>query len=311
MNAVAATTALLAIAGFLLSCASPMSRDDAEQCSAFEPGVVSGKLESPRILEASGLAASQRNAGVYWLHNDSGDGALLYASDLEGRDLGIFTLVGRLPVDIEDIAVGPAEGLPGSFVYLADIGDNPESRTHVEIYRVPEPAIESTMPGGVARADGAVAIPLQYPGGASHDAEAFFVDPQNADFYIVTKREARVFRLHGAAASPRVEPHVLEEVGRLALGRSLLPGASLVTAADIDFEGNQIALRTYSRVLMWSRVAGQSIADAFRSPPCSAPTRRERQGEAIAFAHDSQGYLTVSEGRHPPLHFFSSPTPRP
>ncbi|MDP6979709.1 MAG: hypothetical protein QF570_14075 [Myxococcota bacterium] len=48
-------------------------------------------------------------------------------------------------MDIEDIAVGPAAGLPGSYVYLADIGDSPETRTYVEIYRLPEPT--SNRPG--------------------------------------------------------------------------------------------------------------------------------------------------------------------
>src|SRR5687767_14630941 len=38
-------------------------------------------LENQSVKESSGIAASRRNAGIFWTHNDSGDGPFIYAFD--------------------------------------------------------------------------------------------------------------------------------------------------------------------------------------------------------------------------------------
>ena len=45
-----------------------------------------GLIEYDPIDEASGIAASRKNPNVLWTHNDSGDGPLLYALNIEKRD---------------------------------------------------------------------------------------------------------------------------------------------------------------------------------------------------------------------------------
>jgi len=45
-------------------------------------------FRSPRVRESSGVAASRAHAGVLWTHNDSGDDAYVYATDLAGADRG-------------------------------------------------------------------------------------------------------------------------------------------------------------------------------------------------------------------------------
>jgi hypothetical protein len=42
-------------------------------------------LEDPAITESSGVVAPRLAGGIYWTHNDSGDGPYLYAFDLRGR----------------------------------------------------------------------------------------------------------------------------------------------------------------------------------------------------------------------------------
>ena len=42
-------------------------------------------IEFKAISEMSGLAKSRRYAEVYWMHNDSGDSARLFAVDSEGK----------------------------------------------------------------------------------------------------------------------------------------------------------------------------------------------------------------------------------
>jgi len=42
-------------------------------------------LENQSIKESSGIAASRRNAGIFWTHNDSGDGPFIYAFDRQEK----------------------------------------------------------------------------------------------------------------------------------------------------------------------------------------------------------------------------------
>src|SRR5688500_17838526 len=42
-------------------------------------------LADRAVRESSGLVASRREPGLFWTHNDSGDGPLVYAFDRAGR----------------------------------------------------------------------------------------------------------------------------------------------------------------------------------------------------------------------------------
>ena len=85
---------------------------------------IPGTIASPSVVEASGIAASWRVNGVWWVHNDSGDSARVFAIGSDGRDLGEFALSGATAVDWEDIVAGPGPAFAVSYLYLADIGDN-------------------------------------------------------------------------------------------------------------------------------------------------------------------------------------------
>ena len=73
-------------------------------------------FQSPRVVESSGVAASRAYPGVLWTHNDSGDGPYLYATTLDGRDLGWLLVPGAEAIDWEDIALGPC---PAAFAERA------------------------------------------------------------------------------------------------------------------------------------------------------------------------------------------------
>jgi hypothetical protein len=274
-------------------------------CPIFSAGVNRGRVASNEINEASGIAASHRKPGVYYVNNDSGDHARIFAIDERGKNLGTFYLKGAQAIDWEDIAVGPAPGLPGSFIYVADIGDNQHRRKSVVIYRVPEPEISAVQAVGRVDLPGVVALRLQYPDGAAHNAEALLIDPQTADLIIVTKVRngpAKIFR-HPAPHDP-TEIAILEEVGSIKLSRTMLPGSAMVTAGDISVHQNQILLRTYSQIFLWQRSPGQSIVEAISRPPCIVPQSPEPQGEAIAWRLDETGYITISEDAHQPIYLF-------
>ena len=83
-----------------------------------------GRLDHPPIREASGLVASRRYPGVFWVHNDSGDTARVFAMSTSGRHLAEVQLLGVEANDWEDMAIVAApDGGPDRLV-IADMGDS-------------------------------------------------------------------------------------------------------------------------------------------------------------------------------------------
>ena len=114
-----------------------------------------GTLHSPRVKESSGIAASRAHVGVLWTHNDSGDDAYVYATDLAGADRGVVRVRGARAVDWEDIALGPCPTRRGTCLYIADTGDNEMARKSVVIYAVAEPDPPDRQSGPVRSAPAA------------------------------------------------------------------------------------------------------------------------------------------------------------
>ena len=75
-----------------------------------------------------------------------------------------------------------------------------------------------------------------------------------------------------------------------------------VSGADISPDGQVIAFRGYRTVWMWTRPAGETIAEALLAQPCTAPSPDEVQGESIALA-DDWSYFTISEGANPEIFY--------
>ena len=61
----------------------------------FANAVTNGTINIPSLDEASGIAASRNNPGVLWTENDSGNAAVVYAIDPQGRNLGAYALPGN------------------------------------------------------------------------------------------------------------------------------------------------------------------------------------------------------------------------
>ena len=278
---------------------------EARPCPVFTAARVQGTVSEPQLTELSGLAASQANPGVLWAHSDSPSGTEVFALSLTGERLATVELQGATAVDWEDIAVGPGPEPGQSYLYVGDIGDNQAERTHVTVYRVPEPVLDDPpLPDPVVLAD-VDAFTLDYPDGA-HDAEALLVDPRSGDLFIVTKTlssgPSGIYRL----ATPGVpaDPLTLTAVGSLSLPSAPFAG-STVTGGDISPSGDEILLRTYFTAFAWRRGPAQSVAGAFSGTRCPVPIALETQGEAIAYRRNGNAYLTTSEWRDQgprPLH---------
>ncbi len=269
------------------------------ECPTASDGSNLGSVSDPQVDEVSGLVASRAQAGVLWVHNDSGDGARVYALDTTGALRGTYNLTGAYAWDYEDIAV-EAEQL-----YVADIGDNSRIREYVTIYRVAEPTVDlAASPAVTVDLDGVDALELEYPDGP-HDAETLIVDPQDGDLLIITKEEdgdARVYR-----APENADPGArttLELVTTLPLGSATLPGGQKATGGDASPDGDAVILRTSTSAFLWWRPTGGSLWEAFNDSACSLALREEPNGEAMGFDHAGTGYFTLSEGTAQPLHYF-------
>jgi hypothetical protein len=267
-------------------------------CPRFLAGHKVGTIEPLQINATSGIAASRRNAGVLWVHNDHGPAAL-FALTTGGKLLGTYMLGGVKIIDWEDIAIGPGPEPNVDYLYAGDIGDNRRVRKGgIIVYRVAEPKVVSLSdinqkPANVTL-DGVEKIELVYPDGP-RDAETLMLDPLTKDLYIVTKEgKSRVYR----AAYPQSvsEKTMLEYVVSLSWG--------MATAGDISVDGQMIIVRGYFGASLWVRSKDGPLWRAFEEQECSVPIIIESQGEAICFDANGTGYYTTSENRRQPIYYF-------
>ncbi len=260
-------------------------------CPEFGKVQVLGTITSADLREVSGLAASRRQPGVLWAHNDSGDSARIFAVRTDGSVAGEFRLKGIGAVDFEDLSTGPFAGLDTDAIFIADVGDNGRTRSKVVVHVLEEPDVPSG--GDPIEVPVLASIALAYPGGAA-DCEAFFVDPATGDFYLAAKETlqdgtCRLFR-KSAPHVASTTPVLLEEVAHV----PTLPP----TGADMSADGSMLIVRTYFGGVLYFRAPGQSIAQAVAAEPCELPPfPNEPQGEAIAIDPDGSGFVTVSEYR--------------
>ena len=241
-------------------------------------------LQAPRLNEASGIVASRRHPGIYWVHNDSGDRPFLYTTDSTGADLGRLFVNGATATDWEDLAIGPCTKSEGTCLYIGDIGDNGARRHSISVYVVPEPD-PPTSPADTARTvQPEDTIELRYPDGP-HDAEAIAVIGRW--LYLVTKDRlgpAVMFRAPTMASGLRV----LAPVAVLPLTTSVLRGR-LVTGATVSENGRLLVLRTYVSLHPFLMTDGIPVALTDRDG-LTIPVV-ETQGEGIAF--DAHGLLVL------------------
>lgn len=285
--------------------ASADAADAGAVCPSYATGVMAGRTPDAIITEASGIAASRRNPGTLWTHNDSGAGPRIFALSSTGATQALYDLDGAGADDWEDIAVGPGPVAGTSYVYVGDIGDNATARANIDLYRVAEPDVKTGSPTTPTRLAGVEHFKLRYPDGA-HNAETLLVDPPTGDVYIVVKSGDGVSPVYRAAAPLSAAATItLQKVATLRFGTAPLTGNKTTTGGDISPGGDAIAIRSYDSAYLFRRPAGTTVADALATPPCRLPLQLELQGEALGFAADSSGYYSVSEGNKAPIYFYA------
>lgn len=262
----------------LLALTAALAAD--EVCSDWEP---------PRLVpvEDIGFGLTAESSGLVFVGDelrtlgDAGGESLLYAFGIDGTARGEQRIEGATNTDWEDLGAGPCSTESDeTCIFIADIGDNDESRGSITLWRI---AVSDSP------TETATACSLAFPEGKRHDAEALLVFPDGT-IRIVTKEndgEAKIFRI--AAIECGGETQTLEEEAEIVLDAPVTGGA-------VGGNGDLVALRSLNAVWVW-----RGCTLDWTNIPEPIALTGEEQGEGVCFGPDDALY-TTSEGDPLELH---------
>lgn len=244
-----------------------------------------GKVTNAVLSEISGITESSYNDGYFWVHNDSGDESQIYLIDSMAKLQLTVKLDGINLVDCEDIAKITVDKV--SYLLLADIGNNRRNREVLTIYMIPEPRIDFKSAIVHIDSDKVKKIEFKYSD-KKRDAESIFVDDQNKDIYIVSKRDfqSTVFSFPLSA---------VEKSTVLSLQPQLLLPFTFATSADMSKDGRFIVIKNLTNIYLWERPLDEPILETLARTYQQIPYEIEPQGEAICFANKGHYFYTISE----------------
>lgn len=214
------------------------------------------KIGFAPISEASGMVKSRRYEDVIWVHNDSGDVPRLFAIDSKGKVIfpGFMAVYGEVPeegktqyqgvsistaahYDWEDIAADD------DYLYVADMGNNGNSRRDLGIYVIPEP-----NPRAVAATRTLVHLPVKYPDQASFPARQWHFDSESLfvyrdKLYVITKhrQDGKIADLEAGGVLYRLDTRYADRINTLTrIG--FRPDFAAPTAAELSPDGQYLAV---------------------------------------------------------------------
>jgi len=230
------------------------------------------RFDDPRLDEISGMAMSLAHPGVLYLHNDSSGGPYLYATSATTcKVIARLELKGAQARDFEAMGAGrDAKGRP--VLWIADMGDNLDSWSQVEVLRIREPA----------RLVDQVLVPRTYPftyEDRPHNAEALLADPRSPRLWVVTKQLARG-SLYALPVPMRRD--------RVNIATPIRVEGGIITDGAISPDGSRYVLRDYFDAVIYQGLPpGREIKRIYLP--------LQPQGEAITWSADGRSLLIASE----------------
>ncbi len=234
-----------------------------QRALAVEPQRV-GSVDHQLVDEQSGIVQSRRWPDTYWVHNDSGDEARLFAIDATGAVIvppfleqryhtgparrrtkrgdpppwpGL-TVEGASHVDWEDLATD------GEHLFIGDMGNNGNARRDLGVYVLREP-----NPRAVSSARVLSFIPIAYPSQSSFPAKQWHFDCEalfthSGRLYFVTKHRAtgQITAPEPSADLYRLDSWETDHVNVLAHVDHHADLGGWVTAADLSPDGERLAV---------------------------------------------------------------------
>lgn len=268
---------LLAILS-LLSCEAPSDSRSKKlpiDKSIYKRQRSTGTITDTTLVEISGLAASVKNPGYFWTHNDSGGKTEVYLIDLSGKIQLTVSLEIKRNRDWEDLVLANGK------LYIGDFGDNAGKKKRIIIHQITEPKFDAHSVLYVPK-DSIKTMMLSYKNGP-RDAETLLYDYSMDELVIVTKRDPDAFIYSFPFQKGRRDS--IPPIGSVAL--------NYFTAGDSRPNG-EFVLKNYDDILYWKSGEGSIAVRIMHQSPVRIPYKKEPQGEAIAF--DGRGNLiTASE----------------
>lgn len=246
------------------------------------------RIKDEHLDEISGIVESISNPYCYWVHNDSGDDAVVYLINKLGYTVARVHLVGGKNRDWEDIAIGKDTLTNRAYVFVGDIGDNLARHNIKQILRFEEPVVIANDTVQDIFISDFCTIHFDYSDG-KRDAESLMFDPISQNLYVFSKREKNIHMYELPAFD--VCSDTIIAVKQLTID------LTYATAADISLDGTEILLKNYSKVLYWKRHPAHTIAETMIRKGEKVRYIPEPQGEAICWTKDGN-YITVSEKRN-------------
>ncbi len=266
------------------SCNSTVSNQKKNQETT--PYTITGYSHDRRLKEVSGMVGASEHLNHFWVHNDSGDKAVLYRVNNALEILQEVLIEGAQNIDWEDIAIGKYKG--ERTLFIGDIGDNRALRKTISVYLINEPKPHENKVSVTRKID------MQYQDGA-RDAEALLYDANAEELVIVTKRDVPS-RVYSYALDSEEAETVLAYQGNIKLTNETLWDKKelyRITGGDAS-EKRAIILKNYKGVFYYSPKEKQSIKDRLTNQrPTQLQYEMELQGEAITL--DDNGYWVTSE----------------
>lgn len=273
-----------------------------------------GMLVASVLNEVSGIAASRRDPGRFWVLNDSGNKPALYAISNKGELLGTLEIEEAKNRDWEDLSSFSLGGK--KYLLIGDMGDNAGKRQDCCLYLVEEPETLSAS----AKANLSAVIPFSYEDGP-RDVESIAVDVAAKKILLMSKREkvTALYELPLLLESPETPLKARKVVGMESLPQPTdedrkanplgAPYLGQPTGMDISADGSVLVLLTYQDVFLYRRKPDEGWAAALRRAPQALPRHHLIQAEAVCFSQDGSLVFVTTErkGTAPLLRYERNP----
>ena len=273
----------------------------------FAPEIIATLSAAP-LDEVSGMVKSRSYANTYWVVNDSGDGARLFAVNREGNNIiptfSRFSFYGEEPEEGKEQWQGFRVLYAGNvdwesmtadenFLYVADTGNNFNSRRDLGIYMLSEiDPTASTQSAAIRYLPVRYPEQVEYPGrGNLHfDSEALF--SADGSLYLITKHRAPngLGMAHGANLY-RLDTDFTDQDNLLTLVDTH-PDMLAVTGAELSPDGSTLAVISYTDLWLFDRPAEGDNWLSSTSRRVALDTGVMRQVETVIWDDDGSLLLT-------------------
>jgi hypothetical protein len=263
------------------------------------------RLDHPGLTEVSGMTSSGW-PNTFWLHNDSGDEARLFAINSAGEILLPGYLASRYQsepwpglkilnawnVDWEDITRAPDGTL-----FVTDLGNNGNARRDLGIYVLAEP-----NPLAIAQSRALTFLPVRYPDQAQFPAKLWHFDCEavfyaDGSLYLLTKhrKPGEIAGWETGSKLYRLDTHFSDR-DNVVTEVSQSPELALATAADLSPDQQHLAVLTYLGVWLYRK---PTQGDDWLSGPSrfiSLSREQLKTSEALTWSSDQSLMIANEEG---------------